>query len=218
MALLIQRRTVYLHIPKTGGIWLTGILHASGVRLRKVEAKHATYDLVLGRLRAQARLRFWRRWTDYRAFCVVRHPLTWYESWFRYQQARAFRDYGDVGSVPLWHPMAPLNGITASDFNAFMAQVNARVPGFAGHLFRSYTVNSGARVLKAETLRDDLAQLNRDWGLGLDDGRITGAQAANVSPPVPILWHPRILAQTIAHERAAFALYGYDPEGAVRTG
>ncbi len=148
MAWIVNRRTIYLHIPKTGGIWITRILKGSGVPLAKIEDKRATYDIVLGRLRCERRLMIWRRWTDYRYFCVVRNPLTWYESWFRYLKSKGFRAYGAVGTTRIWHPMAPVNSIVGDDFTEFMNAMNDRCPGFAGHLFRSYTLNSGARVLR----------------------------------------------------------------------
>lgn len=215
MALIVNRRNLYLHIPKTGGIWITGVLTKSSVAVSKIEDKHATYDLVQGRLRAERRLFFWRRWTEFRYFCVVRNPLTWYESWFRYQKSRDFRAYGEVGSTAIWHPMAPLNAIREEDFNAFMTAINDRVPGFAGHMFRSYTVNAAARILRNESLRQDLLQLNRDWEMGLDEDLILQSDPANVSPRDPIVWKPEVFERTVAYERATFDLYGYDWRGAV---
>jgi hypothetical protein len=112
--------------------------------------------------------------------------------------------------------MAPLNGLATDDFNAFMTELNARAPGFAGALFRSYTERAGARILRTESLRADLLALNADWDLGLDAARIQAAEPANVSPREPIVWAPAVWAETVAHEHATFRLYGYAPDGAVQ--
>eukprot|EP01025_Chloroclados_australasicus_P050207 TRINITY_DN5746_c1_g1_i4.p1 TRINITY_DN5746_c1_g1~~TRINITY_DN5746_c1_g1_i4.p1 ORF type:complete len:188 (-),score=5.11 TRINITY_DN5746_c1_g1_i4:34-597(-) len=165
MAFLLNDRLIFLHIPKTGGNWLTKLLRQSDITMKKISDKHATYDLVSGQLQERsARPIFGLKKRQYEFFAVVRNPLTWYESWFKYQSYRfslgAFKDWGANGDPYNWHCMSPLNFGHIADFNDFMERVNERAPGFAGHLFCASTSNSGARILKAESIRSDLVRLS----------------------------------------------------------
>ena len=216
MALVIAEKYIYMHIPKAGGNWLTRMLTSANLPLRNLEDKHATYEMLCGNLRAQRRFGLRPRPVPpYLFFAVVRNPLQWYESWFKYQRKHQFRTWGAVGEPAHWHSMAAANLGPFDDFNAFMDAMNTTVPGFVGQLYAAYTLNSGARVLRSETVREDLWKLNQDWTLGLNRADVFESAAENVSPKAPILWRRDIFERTVALEAATFARYGYDCTGVV---
>ena len=112
MALLLKNGLLYLHIPKTGGNWLTKLLRDHGCVRLSIEDKHATYDLVAGRLRKRSFIE--RKFTlrgveSLHYMAVVRNPLTWYESWFKYQTSKQFKDWGQIRNVRKWHVMSSIN-------------------------------------------------------------------------------------------------------------
>ncbi len=215
MALLLKNNLVYLHIPKTGGNWMTKILTESGAVLAPFENKHASYDLVAGYMRRQQN-RLNLNGDNIHYCAVVRNPLKWYESWFKYQTSKKFRAWGTNGKAKHWHIMSPINMEPMTDFNAFMQRINALHPGFAGFLFNAYVSNSNAIVLKNENIREDLASLNEKFDLGIEPSQIFESSEYGVSPNIGIEWDPEILAQTIKFEAATFEKYGYSPEDVVK--
>ncbi|MHA6324813.1 hypothetical protein [Roseivivax sp. CAU 1753] len=215
MALLLRQDLVYLHIPKTGGNWLTKVLEDQGLVVAPVSHKHATYDLIAGQVR-QAKGAFFKRRVLPRGpltyVAVVRHPMRWYESWFKYQSSKAFRDWGHPGQAANWHVMSPLNGTRDDDFNTFLDKVTSRAPGFVSGMYAAYCAGSNARVLQNETIRDDLASLNRDLGLGIPDAAIFDTPAHGVSPAMALTWDRAMFDRVARYEASALAAYDYDPE------
>jgi hypothetical protein len=49
MALILKNDVLYLHVPKTGGNWLTATLKAEDLIIGSISHKHATYDYVVYR-------------------------------------------------------------------------------------------------------------------------------------------------------------------------
>lgn len=212
MSDFLDGRTVYLHIPKTGGNWIRSIAKKSGKLVSRTHRnKHATYDLLVGSgLKSKRRFPgFQNRKADLRTFCVVRNPLLWYQSFFRYQTDNGWKQWGVTGDVDNWHCLSPLNMAPTDDFNAYMRTVNANAPGFLNYLYSSYALPSGARVLKNETLRDDLLALNSDWGLCLDERLILSEDKINVSTKIDIDWSEENYANTLRNEAPTFLKYGY---------
>jgi len=226
MALALENDILYLHIPKTGGNWMTDILRNQGLVRGSIGNKHATFDTLCDyrRRRSDGILQRARwSWQDARkahcgltpqprVVCVVRHPLRWYESWFKYQTARNWQQWGTSGHLRDWHVMSDMNANAAPEFDAFMRNVNARTPGYVTQLFAKYAYGSGADVLHNETLADDLVDFCRRSGLAVDAQAILSAPRLGESPSARIEWDPATLRDTIDLERAAFRRYGYDPE------
>jgi len=216
MALVLRRNILFLHIPKTGGNWLKQVLADQGVVIGSVGHKHADFSSV-----RVARGRRPDRWlTDRvirgaflsrspRIFCVVRHPLGWYESWYRYQVSRRWPHWGTVGDLAHWHVNADLNGFESDSFRSFMRRVNEESPGYVTRLYGRYTDLSGARVLHQERLAEELVALLQGWGLDIDGARIKRAERIGVSPAIETRWDEDILAETLRNEAPALKRYGY---------
>jgi hypothetical protein len=215
VALKIDGKIFFLHVPKTGGNWVAKILKESGVDFSECDQKYATYDIVCGRLRTI------KDFQNYQFFCFVRNPLVWYGSWYKYQLMRGFRKWGESGVQGQWHVMSGLNSCIGEEeqymevqghptFNEFMMRVNADSPGFAGYVFRSYTVNSSARVLRAESSRQAFLALCKEWELPVNRETIIESPNENVSSKVEITWDHKVFESTVRNETATFALYNCD--------
>lgn len=131
MAIILKNGAVFLHIPKTGGTWVTDVL--SELDLVGLPFKHK--HLTLQRLPPDRRqftlgvaLRVLKRPNRARRkalshllarrpfiFTFTRHPLAWYESWYAYMslEKNNWRDWGIKGRKDMknWHPCADLNGL-----------------------------------------------------------------------------------------------------------
>lgn len=219
MALVLKNDVLYLHVPKTGGNWLTATLEAEDLVVGKISHKHATWDYVVN---ARDKERGWfGRVTGARqqlsrspqVFCVVRHPLSWYESWWKYQNGKAWRDWGTAGHLGDWHVCAALNAAKSPDFMDFMRSVNLHCPGFASQMFARYTQGSGAIVLRNETLAEDFVALAEKVGWKIDPVRVLGSGRLGMSPNLPTEWDPDVRAETLANEHIGLRLYGYAASG-----
>ena len=213
MSLILKNNLLYLHIPKTGGNWLTKIMRSHGCVLREIESKHATYDLVSGRLRARSFIQ--RKLTlrgieNMKYMAVVRNPLKWYESWFKYQTSNGFRDWGEAGNPLLWHVMSSINLAKQRDFNEFVLAINREHPGFVTSLYAAYTARSSAIVLKNENIREDFARINSRFELGVSEAAIFESEEHGVSPKLPIVWDQKVLDEILSLEQACFRTYDYD--------
>lgn len=210
MSNILEKKTYFLHIPKTGGNWVRSIIRDSGINEVKTNriSKHATYDLLAGANSNKYFNRVSRHKINF--FCVVRHPLLWYQSWFNYQNTKGWSDWGEKANFNCWHCLSPLNMPKQNDFNQFMNHVNDNVPGFLTSLYHSYVLNSGARFLQNENLSDELLSLNREWRLGLNEKSILDSEKINVSFKSNIIWDEKVVEATLENEAALLKKYGYE--------
>tara|TARA_B100001059_G_scaffold167295_1_gene166894 strand:+ start:780 stop:1436 length:657 start_codon:yes stop_codon:yes gene_type:complete len=210
MSNFLPNNVFFLHIPKTGGNWVRSIIRGSGVKEIKTNqiSKHATYDLLAG----VHNRTFFKSPISIKYFCVVRHPLLWYQSWFRYQQDKGWKNWGEKGNMLRWHCLTGINMKKQDDFNMFMTHVNNYSPGFLTSLYHSYVLNSGARYLKNENLKYELLSLNEDWCLGLNEKIIVDSEKINVSTKSEIIWDEKVLAETLENEIPLLKKYGYDSD------
>jgi hypothetical protein len=168
MALILKNGALFLHIPKTGGTWVTKVLREGGLLRCSIGHRHANLDHLLapGWQGLGRKLEWcWKRSRYLRThprpftFCFVRHPLDWYESFYLYKNQPSLnweRD-GDLDNFHRWHPNAVLNGLgEGKEFNEFVTAVMDRAPGYVSALFSHYTFRPCDFVGKQENLREDL--------------------------------------------------------------
>jgi hypothetical protein len=97
-------------------------------------------------------------------FCVVRNPVDWYISYWRFMQDLNWstrapqRKRSRFGfKYDSRHPLVPLERFAHIDFNVFVERVTKSDPGFLSRLYASYApISVIDRVLKQETLVNDL--------------------------------------------------------------
>jgi len=97
-------------------------------------------------------------------FCVVRNPVDWYISYWRFMKDLNWSTLAPQRKrtrfgfkYDQWHPLVPLEEYVHEDFNIFINRVIQNKPGFLSRLYASYTHSSAIdRVLKQESLITDL--------------------------------------------------------------
>jgi hypothetical protein len=109
---------VFLHVPKTGGSWISTALERAGIRTEPLGGEYghpALRDVEIGE-------RF--------AFAFVREPLSWYRSTYAYRQTKS--DWDD----PNWIRDEWIKTLT---FPAFLERVFDRLrPDFLGRYYRTF--------------------------------------------------------------------------------
>jgi len=225
MAVILKGGAVFLHIPKTGGTWVASVLKECGLVEGSLGHMHAGLErlMVPFKPRNGKLLGPFSIWKIARTlkpkpfiFCFVRHPLKWYESWFKYmsQPARNWSDWGDEKDLFRWHPNAVLNGCGADDFNQFVRNVVAKRPGYVSELYASYAQPQVDFVGKQENLRADLVAVLKRLNLNFDEEFVMRHREVNASPEVnrPVQWEPALRERVLSLEQVALLRYGYAPE------
>ena len=247
MAVLLKNGAVFLHVPKTGGSWVTRVLKECGLVDREFSHIHAdmvrvlyyhsagkafwrsTYEAIKSRLPRAVKSRFMtprrRQWVSARqhfarpyTFCFVRHPLLWYESWWRYMLGRSGSDWAAQSDLLGWHPCAPIKDCGDENFDQFIRNVIQYRPGFVTELFAQYAQPEINYIGKQESLVDDLIHVLRQLNCSFDEQRIREHAAVNVSPRDQAMSLPHQLQVELEKlEYAAFTRYGYElPSVAIR--
>lgn len=221
MALFLKNKTIFLHIPKTGGSWMSRVLYDQGLVSFGIGNKHsdASHFLVppLGHYSARAWLKYALavrriRKEPHQLCYVVRNPFKWYESWFKYQSdpKRNWKDWGRAGDPLDWHPNMELNGLRADDFNSFVDQMIERHPGYVTRLYARYGDLGHAHAFHLETIRDELCAYLDQTGASYSRAAIQSEPDYWVSKQAAITWEPRLRARVAELDVAAFERYGYD--------
>lgn len=224
MALILKNGAVFLHVPKTGGNWVTKILQELDLVEANVGHKHCDVDHfftphIVGRmplLKYTTRRMFNRLPfnTEPYMFCFVRNPLTWYESWFKYmeQPSRRWLHWGDERSVYDWHPNSILNGLGCASFEEFVRNVNKKRPGYVTELYGWYTRPQMDFVGKQERLEDDLIEVLKTMNVDFDEEfvRNHGKVGVSPTPEAELVWPHDLKLETALLEYAGMIRYGYD--------
>lgn len=240
MAVRLKNGAVFLHVPKTGGSWVTRVLNESGLVEREFSHIHANmvrvlyyssggrafclsaYEAVKSRLpralkarimtpRRRQRLSARQQSAAPYSFCFVRHPLDWYESWWRYMVGRSGSDWTAESDLLGWHPCAAIKNCGDESYEAFIRNVIQHRPGFVSELFAQYAQPGIGFIGKQESLTDDLIRVLRRLNLSFDEQRIRENAPINVSPKDQAVSLPHQLQAELERlEYVALTRYGYD--------
>lgn len=118
---LVTDRLAFLHVPKTGGIWVKHALNVGGAKVEEIGQQHEHFPALL-QYRSEE---FWR---SRLVFTFVRHPATWYQSRWAFRVKNG------------WQARHPLDWNTASNnFRQFVENALAFKPdGWCTWLFDQY--------------------------------------------------------------------------------
>jgi len=229
--------SIFLHIPKTGGTWVCRVLQEMALIRREV-GKHAHAGFVQATMYPQGKKR-WKEWGRLenwkpenwlrpgvrmkmpRTFCFVRHPVAWYESWWRYLRGKN----GDIpwlvnGAnvdryVKRWNPLSAACETYCEDFHTYMARLHGKFPGYVTWLYGQYATPEVDFVGKQENLREDLREVLALFGLAFDEGMLMGKRRINEAEfnEEPVVWDPGLLREVQAAEGTAMQRYGYSEIG-----
>ncbi len=220
MAVILKNGAIFLRVPKTGSNWVVSVLREAGLVRCSLGHRHNNIDRLLApNTRSLGRKceYYFKRSLYFRIrprpfiFCFVRHPLAWYESYFRYKSGLAisWKPDGDERDFLAWHPNSPLNNLDHSTFNAFMRSVQEYKPGYVSELFNYYTSHPVDFVGKQETLQEDLVRVLDLMGLDYDPEIVRAHPRMNVSITEAVEWEPALRAEVERTEYAGLRRYGY---------
>lgn len=191
---LLKADALFLHVPKTGGIWVQAALKAAGIATTWASVR-------LGVSTGHAPL--WGYVHTYPfAFGFVRHPLAWYSSYFRFQCANGWPNW----EAPSWHPQACLAPYASLTFAVFVQMVLAHEPSYVTRMYEWYFGPPGTMYIDAighqETLAQDLVAILTRLGYQGHEEPIMATPMANESPGVA-RWDRELFEQVLCSETPA---------------
>lgn len=164
---IVTNRTLFLHIPKTGGMWVKRALEVGGVAYQEIGTTHEHFPQLLQK---EEQSFFSQKFI----YTFVRHPLTWYQSRW------AFRiKHG-------WQLKHPLDYNAASnDFRIFVDNVlNYKPDGWCSWLFSQYIDTYPLPIHfigKMENLVDDFLQVMLESGESINEDKVRAIEHINHS-------------------------------------
>lgn len=189
---LILPRSVFFHVPKTGGVWVRGAIARAGIPTVESGGNPGDPAMLHQTLRT---VDTGGRFT----FTFVRHPLRWYASFWAYRM-----EWG-------WRNQDPLDSCLCADFPAFIRRVLRRFP--KGHLSDRYDLYVGPPGLmsfvgRTENLVEDLVAALREAGEEFDEEDLRKTPRANETRLRPV--YPEDLhAALLKAEERALVRFGY---------
>ena len=157
MTAVANEKILFIHIPKTGGTWVSEAMEAAGVQVEPAADDHHPEkpELEIG---------------DRFAFAFVREPLSWYRSIWKFHRRNPLTHWTHIGeSIDL-------------DFPDFLEHMIESYPGYLGGYYRMFV---GAPhdpidfVGRHEHLSDDLVTALRLAGQEFDEDVLRAVPARN---------------------------------------
>jgi len=203
---ILLPNSAFLHIPRTGGTWVREVLASANL----VEASIVSQ---VPEESTEGNVRSWhnvpltnKEFTDRQhVFCFVRHPLTWYQSYWSYKMYRQ-------SWVTDAESRNKIDMCKAKSFQEFIDNVISTFSyGYVSHMFYFYT--SQATIIgKLENLQSDLVKALTVAGedFRLDDiVNISPANMADESWKKTAMYRADQIAKILYLERDAIGKYDY---------
>lgn len=150
-------KCIFYHIPKTGGMWVREALEQSVPsfsRVKEYQSRHK-YGLVRGHKTPKMVLSGDINNKKLYSFTFVRHPYSWYKSYWAYRIV-----YGSDLQIPGKIVDFPLEPLWCEDFEKFTKAVLRAYPdGILSKIYQCYVGKDGLAldfIGKQENLVDDL--------------------------------------------------------------
>ena len=201
---------LFLHIPKTGGVWLSevakSIVGSDQVALcssRCGNGHHSLLRDVVNRYDV--------------SFSMVRHPVSWYESWWSFQAGSWVENSRRAG----WWSVSPTERCASDDFDTFVRLMLKWEPGFVSRMYEWYLGPPGRTLVdivgRYEELHESCIAFLRSLGIVASSQDLEAVERKNVSlkkagKPV---WDPELRDRVVASEMPAILRWydGLDESG-----
>ncbi len=156
--LTINRKAyLFLHIPKTGGSWIEEVATKLGFRGNETISTP-------GVNRHGLRHHYGNDYAG--SFAVVRHPLKWYASYWKYRALR--KEWRPFNLEKGWHPFRELEKCKRATFEEWIRTVVEIEPAFLTRMYEWYVGPPGMEhvnwVLQNEDLVNNFLMLLDKWG------------------------------------------------------
>lgn len=163
---LRKTKSLFIHIPKTGGTWIEHILEATllknglwlGKAPRRFTAKHYLYQHI--------RRKHFPAIEN--TFCFVRHPLNYYESTWLYLQRKGKKTRNRLHKKFQWTAHRHSSMYWHEDFNEWCRRLLAAEPLWYTRLIEHYVGPENGEFIdyigRTERLRDDFVEILRLLG------------------------------------------------------
>lgn len=195
MSSLYNDQIAFVHVPKTGGSWVAEALRYV---LPDLKVPGGAGDF-MGEHRTAAQMPAGRF-----SFGFVRHPATWYRSYFMFVKAKGVRAAeGDL----LWEAAR-----TAEDFNEFVQRATSDYPGVVTSIYRQY-LEGVDFVGRYENLTNDLVRALRLADVVFDSADLLSVAPVNESRGDKPEITPLQLMAINESEEATYRQYGYEVWG-----
>ncbi len=232
MSCELTNGAIFLHIPKTGGSWVLTILEEMGLVRRQVgRSPHTAYEHAVLFPGEKRRWKEWRRAENWRpanithsgrymklpyTFCFVRHPVKWYESWWRYLKGMGeitwkVEAINEERRLKRWNTITVPTRAFCPDFNEFVRNMHSQFPGYVTWMYGMYAVPEVNFVGKQEQLADGLIKVFNDLKIPFDESRVRERPHVNKAKlsEETIQWDEGLLREIQAAEQTIMVRYGY---------
>lgn len=185
--LMTESDTLLLHIPKCGGTFVEFMLKRLGV-------PHKTPEPIGGQCPLHGLASNYAPAS--RTVCVVRHPVDWIESWWRYNVGGTYNPADFNYIIPYATELVPIHNRVGDNFQELVETILSECPGILSRMYENYTKDCDA-VARLETLSEDFERI-----FGLSKQRIDKMAYQNVSRPdrIPVWTHESKKAWTKAEQ------------------
>ncbi len=222
MAFLLKNNSIFLHVPKTGGSYVKTVLLENNLIIPRFikknsyrigENKHIDLSQALSILTSYKKNIFYPfvrlRDTPF-IFYFVRHPKSWYESYFKYLVGIDFKKFGQAGNIRKLHPLSPLNELYSKNFNEFMLNILEKEPHFLTKLYFRYSHSHLiGYVGKQENMKEDLQNIISHLYPAIIDKIFFPDTQVNKSKNITIHWDPNLYDRMMDQEKLILTTYKY---------